>query len=265
MKSIIDVTLDQYLIFGMTLVRMSGLVVFAPFFGGEDIPKRARIGLAVMLSFIVFPIAAATVPEDMPLAWFDLAALAVRELFVGLVLGFVAGFVFAGCQLAGELAGQQIGFALANVVDPVQDQEVGIISFFKFLVALAIFLSVDLHLAVIRILVLSYEAVGVGRAVLRVETLEQVSRMFGEIWETGLRTGGPLLLVMFMVSVVVGFVSRTMPQFNIIAFGLPARSTVGMLALFIAMRPFCQAALYLCIEMVRKVDVLVLTLAPQSV
>jgi flagellar biosynthetic protein FliR len=261
--NIVDLTLNEYLIFAMVLIRMSGLVVFAPFFGGENLPQRARIGLAVFLSFVVFKDAAAGLSGPLELSWITLGMLAGKELLIGLAVGFASGLVFSGAQLAGELIGQQVGFTLANVVDPVTESEVGIISFFNFTMTIAVFLSLNLHLLLIKILALSYRYVGIGEVVLRKEMFGHLSYMFGEIWDYALQIGGPILLLMLLVSVIVGFLTRTMPQLNIIVIGLPSRTMIGLLALFMAVRPILEVAGILCAQMIEDVSYLVELLGPE--
>lgn len=262
--NIIDLTLNEYIVFAMILIRMSGLVVFAPFFGGENLPQRARIGLAVFLSFVVFDHAAATLDVPLKLSWLELGVVAVQELLVGLALGYAAGLVFSGAQLAGELIGQQIGFTLANVVDPVSESEVGIISFFNFTLMVALFLALNLHLVMIKILASSYDFVGIGKAVLRPDMFGHLSYMFGQIWDISLQLGGPILLLMLLVSVIVGFLTRTMPQLNIIVIGLPSRTLIGLLALFMSIRTIIDVSAVLCVQMLEDIQYLVQLLGPET-
>ncbi|MFH0911905.1 MAG: flagellar biosynthetic protein FliR [Planctomycetota bacterium] len=260
--NIVDLTLQDYVVFILCLLRMGGIVVFAPFFGGEDFPRLVRIGFAVFLSILAFPYASATLDASLPLSTGVLLGLAAREIFVGLVFGFATSLVFAGIQLGGELVGQQIGFSLANIIDPMLEEEVGMISFFKFMLAVVVFLSLNLHLVILQFLVGSYAVVGLGGAVLRVEMLEHVLGMFGQIWTAAVQVGGPVILVILLVSVVEGMLSRTMPQLNIVVIGLPLRTLVGLLALSLAARPIVRSMAWLCRQMVGDVEYLVGYLAP---
>ncbi|MBN1257354.1 MAG: flagellar biosynthetic protein FliR, partial [Planctomycetes bacterium] len=245
--NLVDITLNEFLILVLVLLRMSGVVVFAPFFGGENLPQRARIGLVVFLSIIAYPMAMKTLHGmALPLSLIDLSFLAMREILVGAALGYGGSLVFTGAQLAGELIGQQVGFTLANVVDPMLEQEIGIISFLQFTLAIVVFISLNLHLVLVKILALSYDVVGLGGALLRWEFFNYLSDMFGRIWSAAIELAGPVLLVMLLVSVVVGFLTRTMPQLNIIVIGLPSRTLIGLLALCFVARPFILSMGRLC-------------------
>lgn len=260
--NILDVTLEDFLVFGMALIRMSGLVVFMPFFGSDYFPRTARAGFVVFLALVVFPRAAQTIPEDFRMDLFELAALACREAVIGLVMGQVASFFFSGLQLGGELIGQQIGFSLANIIDPMYDTQVGLISFVYFLVAMGVFVGLDLHLVLLQILALSYEFVGVGEAVFTPELLQKISALFGDIWVVAMQTGGPILAIMMLVSVIQGFISRTMPQFNIIAIGLPMQTVIGLTALMLGLEAYCQTVAMLSERLLTDLNTLVELLGP---
>lgn len=261
--NLIEISLNEFLIYILVLLRMGGVVVFAPFLGGEDLPQRARIGIVVFLALATYHRAEATLGGmALPLSLFELAGLAAREVLVGVSLGYGSSLVFSGVQLAGELVGQQIGFTLANVLDPVMEEEVGLISFFKFTLAIAVFLALNLHLLLLKVLALSYEFVGLGGAVLHTRFLDQLLEMFGGIWRTALEVGGPVLIVMLMVSIVVGVLSRTMPQLNLLVIGLPTRTMVGLFVLSVAMYPVIDGAGQLCGQMLFDVELLIRYLGP---
>ncbi len=234
----VDGMLMSWLLFALVLIRAGALVVFAPFFGAEQFPRLVRVGLGATFAIVLFPAATANPLIPPVLNVPDLALLALQELSIGIVIGFLAGLVFMGVQVAGQFMGIQVGFAMVNVIDPLSDQEVSILAFFKMNLAIVLFLVANLHLALILVLAKSYEAVGIGRLVFRpvvryweYAAVHQAERMF----VVGLRLAMPILLVMLMNSLIEGFITRTMPQMNIINVGLPLRVTVGVLALVFVM------------------------------
>lgn len=257
----VDRMLLAYLIFGLTLVRCGGLAVFAPFFGADQFPVRARILLAVFLAIPMYPLAASTVVMPTRLGMPELAILTLQELSIGLVIGFLSSLVFMSAQLAGQLIGQQVGFAMANILDPLTGLDVSIIGFFKMNLALVVFLVAKLHLGVIWVLKLSYDHVGVGALAFRsmVSPLPQIASEEGHLlYVTALQLAIPVLVIMLLNSVVEGFVTRTMPQMNIMVLGLPLRVALGMTLLLLltpslvtVMRDQMQVMLYHLREVVR--------------
>jgi len=240
--------LAGYLLFGLVLIRCSGVAVFAPFFGAEQFPLRARIGLVFFFALLLYPAATqdpACLPRiPNPLNMLDLGILTLQEVSVGVVLGFLSTMVFMGTQLGGQLVGQQVGFAMANVIDPLSDSEVSLIGFLNMNLAVVIFVTANLHLLVIGILWKSYGCVPIGAlafaqapAAVNQAVMVESERMF----VVALQLAMPVLLVMLLNSVVEGFVTRTMPQMNIMVLGLPLRVALGMTALVLTLPAICYA------------------------
>ena len=242
----VDSFLMGYILFGLVLIRCSGLVVFAPFFGAEHFPAPARIGMALFFAGVLY--ASVTPRAVLPpvLNVSDLGLLALQELAIGLVLGFISSIIFMGAQLAGELISQQIGFSLANIIDPLFEQEIPILGFLKINLAIMLFLLANLHLLVILVLQKSFEHIAIGALPfsdgiaswpLNEEANYQATRMF----VVALQLSMPVLLVMLLETVVEGFITRTMPQMNILVLGLPLRVALGTLALLFVMPAICKA------------------------
>ncbi len=241
----VDRTLLSFIIYALTLIRCSGLAVFAPFFGAEHFPVLARIGMAGFFALVMFPAAAETAALPPILNATALGLLALQEISIGLVIGFLASLIFLGIQLAGELVSQQIGFSLANIVDPLYEQEIPLLGFFKINLALAIFLLANLHLAVIALLHRSFAAAGLGTIAFAAwesgAFLQEAEYHAMRMMVVAMQLAMPVILILLLEGVVEGFITRTMPQMNILVLGLPLRVALGMLALIFALPAICQA------------------------
>lgn len=244
----IDSVLMGFFLFVLVLIRCSGIVVFAPFFGSEHLPMTVRIGIAAILALLLYPLAETTalVPSaasEVRLGIPELFFLASQEILIGLVLGFLASFVFLGAQLAGQLVGMQVGYAMANILDPILGTEISILGFFKMNLALLLFLVLNLHLGMIWVLAQSFRLIGIGS--LTFPALIQTAQLAGmdqtnAMFIVGIQLAVPVLLIMLLTSVVEGFITRTIPQMNIMVLGLPLRLCLGMIAIFFAMVPICH-------------------------
>ncbi|MDR0362382.1 MAG: flagellar biosynthetic protein FliR [Planctomycetota bacterium] len=236
--------LVAFILFTLVLIRIGSLVLFAPFFGSEVFSARVRLYFVAALSVLLIQPAADTAEIPVHLEMSTLAILAMQEFAVGTVIAFLAGFVFTGVQLAGEMAGQQIGFSMANVVDPMTGIQMPILGNINTNLTIMLFLVAKLHLALIYILAKSYDFVGIGGLVAEVAAppLYAASRLQAEaIFTVGLRLAIPIMLVMLMNSVVEGFVTKTMPQMNIMVLGMPLRVVLGLSALIFVYPAICVA------------------------
>jgi len=137
-----NITLEQAQLFILIFLRVSTIIVLVPILGDASVPVRVKGGLSILITSLLFPF----VKLDASALGFDVATLFLRmagEVMVGAVIGFTVRLVFAGIQLAGQLVGFQMGFAIVNVIDPANSAQVSIIAEFLYLVAALLFLSLE--------------------------------------------------------------------------------------------------------------------------
>ncbi len=221
--------------FLLVLARCAGLVMGAPLFGHLLVPLRGRIGLALVLAIALAPVAVTEVTAP-PTLWV-MAGLVVSESIVGLVLGFLAQLIFAGVQLGGQVAGIQIGFGLANLIDPQSNAQSTVVAEWQQLMALLAFLALDVHHLLLRALFESFVVVPIGTVVLGTGVLRGVVMKAGEIFAIGMRIAAPVLIVLLLTNAALGVLARTIPQLNVFVVGFPVNVGVGLVMLGAAL-PF---------------------------
>ena len=241
---VLDGALMSYFVFGLALIRMSGLVIVAPFFSSALTPLRFRAGMAIFMALAVFPTAEASFSAlgyDALNAG-DMIMLAMQEAAVGYLIGFMSTIVFFAAQLAGDIAGQQIGFSMANVVDPFSNTDISLVGYLLSQIGSLLFLVLNLHLYLIYLLERSYVVVGIGawRSLPYIQScVANVGFQVDQMFIAALKLAIPIVTVMLMMSTMVGFITRTMPQMNIMVLDMPARIVVGLVAIMMLMPVFC--------------------------
>lgn len=231
----LDSVLMGYFVFGLVLTRMSGFMISAQFFSTQQIPIKAKVGFAIFLAVCCYPTASATFvwSEQQVLNSSQIILLGFEELVIGLAIGLLSTIIFNAAQLAGQIAGQQIGFAMANVVDPLSNLNVSIIGFMWAQIASMIFLLLNLHLYLIWLMDRSFEYIRIGSLAFDpflLACLEGISLQTDSLFLVGLQITMPIILIMLMSNVIIGFITRTMPQMNIMVFGMPLRIVLGLMA-----------------------------------
>jgi flagellar biosynthetic protein FliR len=221
--------------FLLVLARIAGLLGVAPFFGHLGLPLRVRAALAVILSAALAPAVVGAPPAfDGPWA---LAGAVVTESVVGALVGLSAQFIFAGVQLGGQLAGIQMGFGLANLIDPGSHPQVTVVAQLQELLALLVFLALDVHHLLLRALVASFHAAPAGGAVLPGAGLSGVVGLAGDLFVVGARVAAPVLLVLLLTNAALGVLARIIPQVNVFVVGFPVNVGLGLIVLGAAL-PF---------------------------
>jgi flagellar biosynthetic protein FliR len=234
--------LNDALVWALMVCRISGMMLLAPFYGARNLPTQVTVGLSLILAAVAFPLApraGITVPAN-------LAALLVAggtELAVGLLLGFSANLLFAAVQLAGQLADQELGFGLANVIDPVSNEQVTIVGQFKFILGMLFFLALDGHHLVLQAVVRSFTDIPVlGLAWGGADGLYIADRMVAAVFAVAVKLAAPAVVTLFLVTVAMGLLARTAPEMNVFILGFSVRVGVGLGVLALAVPVF--AALY---------------------
>ena len=101
----------------LVAARLAALLLFAPLFLSAAIPGVVRL-VAVLVLAAGIVASARVVPSAVPADLAGLGLAVVTEVFVGAVLAFGVFCAFAAFQLGGQLLDFQMGFGVANVIDP---------------------------------------------------------------------------------------------------------------------------------------------------
>ena len=205
-------------------VRLGGLMTFAPFFGSEALPARVKAAVVLALTALLYGIC--PVPE---LAWSvtSMLRLAFSEAVVGLLLGLSVQLVLEGAQIAGQLAGAQLGFSLAAIIDPQTNIETPVLSTFYQTVALLIFLQLNVHHWMLRSMVKSFDYFPVGSGLANLASARALLRAAAGMWLLGVQIAAPVLLATLLIDVTVGFLSKASPQLPALFVGISAKSLAG--------------------------------------
>ncbi len=112
--------------------RVSGLMIFAPFFGNGAIPVRIKAILVIVITAVLYPVYSAQVGVITLMQWPGVVA---RELVLGIAIGLAANFVFEAAQMAGQVLGVQMGYSLVNILDPQTQVDTTVVAMFHQTVA----------------------------------------------------------------------------------------------------------------------------------
>lgn len=241
----LDSVLMGYFVYGLVLVRVGGMVLTAQFFSAQQFPQRVRAGMAAFFALCCLPAASATFnwPQEVAINAAELMLLAGQEMVIGVLVGLLSTLIFYSAALAGEIAGQQIGFAMANVLDPMTNIDVSIIGFLWSQMAALIFLVLNLHLYLILLVCYSFEVLPIGKIAFDpflLAMLEGMCEQTDGMYLLGVQIAMPVILVMLLTSTIIGFVTRTMPQMNIMVFGMPLRIVLGLMVIIFMIPGLCE-------------------------
>lgn len=233
----IEYLLASFLIF----VRVSSLIMTAPYFSSASFPARIKLFFALitsMLLFSVIPAENVAVPPDAGAVY--LASRIMIEVLTGIAMGLTGQLVFAGLELAGRLISLKIVLGFASVVDTMTQQQSTIVSNMFSMVAVLVFLSIDGDKVYITALAKSFEVIPLSQAGVQLAgpyMLDIAVYMF----LIAVQIMSPFFVVMFLLDLALAIFARIMPQANIMFIALPIKLGVGFI-LLILISPYLPIA-----------------------
>lgn len=212
--------------FGLVLLRIGTLVVVAPVLGGTFVPAPVKIGVSVLVTIVLLPVVA--VPDGIT---GGLVLVAARECAIGLALALSLRVLVAAAELGGYLIGFQLGFAYAGIVDPQSGVRNNVIAAMYGTLTLIALLGVNAHHVLLRVLARSYDLLPVGAGGVEQSIPATVASMLGTVFYLGARLAAPVVLVLCLVELLLGVITRAAPSLNMMAVSAPVRLLVGLGAL----------------------------------
>ncbi|HYD61008.1 MAG TPA: flagellar biosynthetic protein FliR [Noviherbaspirillum sp.] len=211
------------------LTRILGLIATAPLFGNLSIPVRVKIGLGVMLALVIAPtVPAMPAADPMSLAG---ALILVQQLVIGLAMGFAMRIVFAAVEMAGEISGLTMGFGFATFFDPQTRGRSSAISQFLALLALMIFLALNIHLVLLATLADSFMSMPISGVPGGVQSFHDVANWGGLIFTAGVQLSLPIVATLLITNIALGVLTRAAPQLNLFGIGFPITLGAGFVVL----------------------------------
>jgi flagellar biosynthetic protein FliR len=205
-------------------IRLGGVMTFAPFFGSDAVTARVKAAFVIVLTAMLYSIC--PVP-DLPLTASTTLRVGLTEAVIGLMMGLSVQIVLEGAQLAGQLSGAQLGFSLAAIIDPQTNIETPVLNVFYQMVAMLIFLQLNVHHWILRAVVKSFFYFPVGTASLSLNAASSLLHAAGGMWLIGVQIAAPVILATLLIDVTVGFLSKASPQMPALSIGISAKSLVG--------------------------------------
>lgn len=218
--------------------RILALIASAPVTGNAQFPRPAKIGLAVLLTVLVAPLAPPAVPID-PASGAGVLLL-LRETLIGLAMGLTMRVIFAGIGMAGDLIGLQMGLGFAQFYDTQSNAQMPVVGQFLGLLATLIFLSLNGHLMLIATLVESFQHAPASGSTLAANAL-MFAHWGGAIMRTALWLSLPLIAVLLVTNIALAVLSRAASQLNIFAIGFPVTLGIGFIALLVGLPAMAPA------------------------
>lgn len=217
----------------LPFMRISGLFAAMVGLSAKSVPNTTRALLTLFLAVLIIPvIPPVKVVELVSVGTF---LLVIQQIIIGVALGFISNMVLNTFVLAGQVVAMQTGLGFASIVDPVNGINVPAVGQFYLILATLLFWALDGHLAMIRMIVLSFEAFPIGEAWFAPEQFRDIAHWAGWMFISALTLSLAPIVSLLIVNLAFGVMTKAAPQLNIFSIGFSIAQIMGLLIIWLTL------------------------------
>lgn len=235
----ISILLSHTIPWMLVLVRISGVFIAAPMIGSLAIPMRFRVLIAVAMSAAAYPAlaSASTAAPAAPVIQdvITLFPMLLSELLIGFAIGAIASLPLLAMEASGVIMGQSIGFGLARVYNPESDTDTDLLGQLLFYIASGLFFTMGGLEMLFTTLLSTFSRVPPGGFAVGMLPLETFVAVLASGFELALRVALPVVGIVLLIALILGAVSKTMPQINVMSVGFTIKMLAGLTVLATAL------------------------------
>ena len=231
------------LMYMAVFTRISGMIASAPLYSTYRLPTQIKIWLVAFIAFIIYPFVQShshfMIPNDIP----GYTCVLIKEFAIGYIIGFCANLVFVAAELGVNMFSIQMGLSISQALNPATGTNSPIITQAFTLLLTMVFISLNAHQWLFSAVYSSFAHVPIGYSFIFDGALVQkVIYMTGQIFSIAIGLTMPIFSILLIKDILLGFVSKLMPQMNIFMVAMPLKIYVGLLLSMIFMRPIAEYA-----------------------
>jgi len=211
----------------LVLVRVSGMIAFAPFFSSTALPMRVKAVFVGAVAFLLGPLVA-TLPHAQ--ASINFSSL-VGELSIGLVYGLSLALLNEMMLFAGQLVGLQFSFSLVNLMDPASPIQTPLMGALFQLMGTLVLITAGLDRILLASMVRSFHAVPLGAFALAPPTALAIVRAAAGIFLAAVELAAPVLAATMLLEIAVALMGKLSPQLPVMMLTVPLKTLTGLVIL----------------------------------
>jgi len=222
-------TVSLMLVYVMASLRFLGLFTSLVIFAGAALPFTVRVWMSLVMALAsASVIRGSHVDLQLFSDVFGLVFISSREFLVGSILGVLASSPLYALQIAGRFISQQMGFAMADIMDPMSDQRVSVIGQLKYLVGTWFWFSIGGHLLMTAAVVESLHILPVGTPLFSLLSFRGAQAWITEMFLLAVKIVLPYFGALLLTELGLGFIAKTIPQMNVFMLGFPIKILLGI-------------------------------------
>jgi flagellar biosynthetic protein FliR len=211
----------------LALVRVSGMVAFAPFFSSTALPLRTKAVFVGAVAFLLAPLVAALPNAHLSLGFSAL----LGELAVGLVYGLTLTLLTEMMLFAGQIVGLQFSFSMVNLLDPTSSIQTPLLGDLFQLMGTLVVITAGLDRILLASMVRSFRVAPLGSYVLAPASGLEIVRAASGVFLAAVELAAPVLAATLLVEVSVSLMGKLSPQLPVMMLTVPMKTLTGFVIL----------------------------------
>jgi len=220
-------TADQVWGAALVFARLGAILMLLPGLGETYVPPRIRLSLALVITLVVWPIAAPVLPA-LPESVGGMAGWVIREVATGLMIGAILRAFMTALATAGEVVSLQTTLSFAQSTNPMQAQPGSTISAFLTLLGVTLLFATNTHHLFLAGLAGSYELIAPVRPLITADFVELALQTIADSFMLGIQLAAPVIVFAIIFNLASGLVGRVMPQFQVFFATAPLSILLGL-------------------------------------
>ncbi len=222
---------ERFYTFLWPMLRISALMITAPIFSLSAFNTRLRILVALVLTWLVYPLH--NWPVIDPTTAQGLVEV-FNQIMIGATMGLILQVVVAAVVVAGQSIAAAMGLSMANMLDPNMGN-VPVISQLLIVMSTLIFVGFGGHAILLGLILESFNSLPIGTSIMDQAIYGRVLQWSSMMFLGAVLMALPVMVSLLFINVGLGVVTRAAPSLNIFAVGFPAMIMAGFIILIISL------------------------------
>jgi flagellar biosynthetic protein FliR len=238
-----------FLAFWLSFTRWFAVLIQLPLLDSAVVPSLIKILVSFLISFAFFPNLSGTLVAEINFVGIDnVWLLTMFHTMIGLIIGFLVKSIMSLFVATGSILTQQIGFNSVSYFDPSQGQQIGPFERLIEWTLLILVLSSGALVPMFKGVFQSFSALNFLSSGKMMNSPEYFVNFFKSAFAASILLAGPLIFANLLMNLVMGIISRTVPQMNVLMVSFVMNIGLGLLLFLGIVEEFFQVSYDLYIE-----------------
>jgi flagellar biosynthetic protein FliR len=227
--------------FWLAFSRWLAVMFQLPLFENVSVPVVVKVLATLVITFAFFPLIQDQLLLDIKYVGVDsFWYLTIFNTLVGLVIGFFVKSIMSIFVSAGALITQQIGFNALSYFDPQAGSPTGPFEKLIEWTILMMVITSGALLPMFKGVISSFSTIHIYNLGKMAHSIDFFMMMFKSMFLTSIMLATPMIFINLVINVIMGIVSRAVPQMNVISVSFAINIGLGLLVFVTGSDEFFQ-------------------------